>query len=42
MLWQLSYAELYFSKKLWPEFNARQLRKALVDYSKRKRRYGGV
>jgi len=37
---QSSYAELYFSDKLWPDFTKKDLRKALLDYSKRKRRFG--
>ena len=42
MLWQASYAELYFTKTLWPAFTKRCLIKALKDYSKRDRRFGGV
>lgn len=42
MLWQISYAELYFTKILWPEFTEKQLYKALKEFSKRKRRYGGI
>ena len=42
MLWQVSYAELYFTKKLWPEFTKKDLEKAFIEYSNRKRRYGGV
>ena len=38
--WQSNYSELYFSKKLWPDFNKRDLKKALVDYSRRQRRFG--
>lgn len=41
MLFQLAYSELYFTKKCWPEFDEKQLRKALVVYSKRNRRFGG-
>ncbi len=40
MLWKLAYAELYFSDKLWPDFDEREFEKALEDYSKRKRRFG--
>ena len=40
LLWQSAYAELYFSKKHWPEFNKRDLYKALSNYSQRKRRFG--
>lgn len=42
MLWQISYAELYFTKVLWPAFNQRHLNKALKVYSKRHRRFGGL
>lgn len=40
MLWQLSYAELYFTKVLWPDFKKKELHKAIVDYQKRERRFG--
>jgi undecaprenyl diphosphate synthase len=40
LLWQLSYAELYFTDKYWPEFTEREFRKAIQDYQKRERRYG--
>jgi undecaprenyl diphosphate synthase len=42
LLWQLSYAELYFPKVYWPDFSARQLEKAIMVYQKRERRYGGI
>lgn len=42
MMLQLSYSELYFPKVLWPDFNEKQLVKALKVYSKRDRRFGGV
>lgn len=41
LIWQMSYAELYFSDKFWPEFNEVELDKALEDYANRSRRYGG-
>ena len=40
LLWQSAYSELYFSKKYWPEFNEKELHKALLDYAMRKRRFG--
>jgi undecaprenyl diphosphate synthase len=40
LLWQLAYAELYFSDVLWPEFDAAELDAALRWYSGRQRRYG--
>ena len=40
LLWQIAYAELYFSKVLWPDFNKRHLHKAIINYQKRERRFG--
>lgn len=40
LLWQLSYTELYFTKKLWPDFSPRHLKKAIKHYLKRERRRG--
>ena len=42
MMLQLSYSELYFPKVLWPDFDEKQLVKAIKIYSKRDRRFGGV
>ena len=42
LLWQLSYAELYFTKTHWPAFNKKALFKAIKHYQKRDRRYGGL
>ena len=42
LLWQLAYSELYFTKKLWPEFGRKELFKALDDFQRRNRRYGGI
>ena len=41
LLWDLSYAELYFSDQYWPEFTAQDLAVAISDYTKRERRFGG-
>ena len=41
LLWQLSYSELYISKKLWPDFKRRDFLKAIKEYQSRQRRYGG-
>jgi undecaprenyl diphosphate synthase len=41
LLWQLSYSELYISKKLWPDFSKRDFLKAIKEYQSRQRRYGG-
>lgn len=38
--WQTVYSELYFTKTLWPDFSPREFDKALLDYSKRTRRFG--
>ena len=41
MLWQTAYSELYFTKVLWPDFDKKELEKALGAYSQRRRRFGG-
>lgn len=41
-LWQMAYAELYFTNILWPDFNEIALDEALTDYAQRQRRYGTV
>ena len=40
LLWQIAYAELYFTDELWPDFNETSLHKAIADYQKRERRFG--
>lgn len=40
LLWQIAYAELYFSELLWPDFNAAELNKALEIFASRQRRFG--
>ena len=42
MLWQLAYSELYFLNKLWPDFNANDLKKIIKDYRSIKRNFGNV
>ena len=42
LLWQAAYSELYFSNKLWPEFDERELDCAIIEFQKRNRRFGGV
>lgn len=42
MLWQLSYAELYFPKCYFPDFNEMEYDKALLEYTSRDRRFGGL
>lgn len=40
LLWQLAYAELYFTDTLWPDFDAKALEAAIASYQKRERRFG--
>ncbi|WP_373710775.1 polyprenyl diphosphate synthase, partial [Jeotgalibaca porci] len=42
LLWQIAYSELYFTDEFWPDFSAESLEKAVADYQKRHRRYGGL
>jgi undecaprenyl diphosphate synthase len=42
LLWQLSYAELYFPKKYWPDFGKADFEKAIQAYQARERRFGGI
>jgi undecaprenyl diphosphate synthase len=42
MLWQVAYAELYFSRVLWPDFDEEELDRALSAYAQRHRRFGGL
>src|SRR4051794_18728916 len=42
LLWQISYAELYVTETLWPDFTRSDLLQAVLDYQKRDRRYGGL
>ena len=42
MLWQLAYTELFFVKKLWPDFNSKDLKKIINKYKKIKRNFGGI
>jgi len=41
LLWQLSYSEIYVTKKLWPDFTKSDLELAIEDFKARQRRYGG-
>ncbi len=41
LLWQCAYSELYFSDKLWPDFDEAALDEALAEYARRQRRFGG-
>lgn len=42
LLWQLAYTEFYFTEIPWPDFTKKELEKAIAQYNKRDRRYGGV
>jgi len=42
LLWQIAYAEIWVTEKLWPDFRKKELLSAIRDYQKRDRRYGGV
>lgn len=42
MLWQIAYTELYFTPVLWPDFRRDDVYKAILDFQKRERRFGGI
>ncbi len=42
LLWQLSYAEFYFTDTLWPDFNEEEFKKAIIEYQSRERRFGAL
>ena len=42
LLWQSAYAELWYDDVLWPDFTIDDFNRAIIDYQKRNRRYGGV
>ena len=42
LLWQLAYTEFYFTDVLWPDFNKKELKKAVEYYNGRERRFGGI
>ena len=42
LMWQSAYSELYFTDVLWPDFDERELDKAIIEYQQRDRRYGAV
>jgi undecaprenyl diphosphate synthase len=42
LLWECAYAELVFSRRMWPEFTTRDLDAALLEYARRERRFGGI
>lgn len=42
LTWQSAYTEIYFTPVLWPDFDKKELDKALIAYSQRQRRFGGL
>lgn len=42
LLWQLAYTEFYFTDVLWPDFNKKELEKAVIQYNKRDRKFGNI
>ena len=42
LLWELAYAEFHVTKTLWPDFRKKDLVRAIQDFQKRERRFGGV
>lgn len=42
LLWQIAYSELLFMDVLWPDFTEEDLNKAIIEFNKRDRRYGGI
>jgi len=40
LIWQAAYAEYYFTPTYWPDFDKEELRKAIIEYNRRKRRFG--
>ena len=42
LLWQIAYAEMFFTKTYWPEFSTNELDDILSDFNKRERRFGGI
>ena len=42
LLWQLSYAEFYFTENFWPDFKEREFKEAIENFQKRERRFGDI
>ena len=42
LVWQLAYAEFYFTDELWPDFNQNSFFKAIANYQSRERRFGKI
>ncbi len=42
LMWQSAYSELYFTDVLWPDFDKNEMNRAICEYQRRDRRYGGI
>ena len=42
LLWECAYSEFYFTDTLWPDFGEEEIYKAIAEFQKRNRRYGGL
>jgi undecaprenyl diphosphate synthase len=42
LLWQIAYTEIYVTEKLWPDFGEKDLKKAVIEYQSRERRFGSL
>ena len=42
LLWQMAYTEIFFEKKLWPDFNSNDYSKILIKFKSLKRNFGGI
>ena len=42
LLWQIAYSEIYITDVLWPDFTKEEFYKAIIEYQKRERRFGGI
>jgi len=42
LLWQVAYAEMFFTKTLWPDFTTKELEEIIQEFKKRERRFGGI
>jgi undecaprenyl diphosphate synthase len=42
LMWQSAYSEFYFTDVLWPDFDKKELEKAIIYYGSRNRRFGGL
>ena len=42
LLWQIAYSEIFFVKKLWPDFNKKDFKKIIIKFKKIKRNFGSI